>query len=154
MSARRLALIPAVALLVAGCSSGGPSAAAPSAESSAPPASEAAAPTRIEVTLSDQLRIEPASMTAPSGVPVTFVVTNAGATDHEFVLGDEAAQLEHEAEMAAGGMRHDEPNAISVKPGATKELTFTFAEPVESLAGCHFPGHYAAGMKAMISVTE
>lgn len=154
MSARRLALIPAVALLVAACSSGGSSTAAPSVESSAPPASKAAAQTRIEVTLNDQLRIQPASMTVPAGAPVTFVVTNAGAADHEFVLGDEATQSEHEAEMAAGGMRHDEPNAISVRPGETKELIFTFTEPGESLAGCHFPGHFDAGMKATITVTE
>ena len=38
-------------------------------------------------------------MTVPAGVPVTFVVTNSGTTDHEFYLGDEDAQAEHEKEM-------------------------------------------------------
>ncbi len=45
----------------------------------------------------------------------------------------------------AGGMAmpKDEPNAIGVEPGQTKELTFTFDEPGTTLAGCHVVGHYA-----------
>jgi uncharacterized cupredoxin-like copper-binding protein len=110
---------------------------------------------RIEVTLSDALKIEPAAMMVKAGVPVTFVVTNKGTVLHEFVLGDEAVQADHEAEMkAAGGMTmaKDEPNAIGVEPGQTKELTFTFDAPATSLAGCHVIGHYDAGMKAQITV--
>jgi uncharacterized cupredoxin-like copper-binding protein len=146
----RLALIPAAALLVAACSSGGATPAAPSAAASAAPS---AAATRIEVTLSDALTIEPASMTVRAGVPVTFVVTNSGASDHEFYLGDAAAQAEHEKEMAAmGGMTHDEPEGIAVKAGETKELTYTFAQAGQTLAGCHVVGHYGGGMKAAITV--
>lgn len=163
-----LALIPAAVLLVAACSSGGPTPTAPSAATasapsaataSAPSAATASAPpaaaTRIAVTLTDSLKIEPASMTVPAGVPVTFVVTNSGVTDHEFYLGDEAAQAEHEMEMAEmGGMSHDEPEGIAVKPGVTKELTYTFTEAGPTLAGCHVAGHYGGGMKAAITVEE
>lgn len=152
MIARRLALllVPGV-LLIAACSAGGGATAGPSASA----ASAASAPaTRIEVTLTDSLKIEPPTMTIPAGVPVTFVVTNSGATDHEFYLGDEAAQAEHEKEMASmGGMTHDEPEGIAVKPGDTKELTYTFAQAGETLAGCHVAGHYGGGMKAAITVT-
>jgi uncharacterized cupredoxin-like copper-binding protein len=148
----RLALVPAAALLVAACSSGGATPTASSAATSSAPSASAAA-TRIEVTLTDSLKIEPASMTVPAGVPVTFVVTNSGVTDHEFYLGDEAAQAEHEKEMAdMGGMTHDEPEGIAVKPGQTKELTYTFAEAGPTLAGCHVAGHYGGGMKAEITV--
>ncbi len=92
-------------------------------------------------------------MSVPAGSPVTFVVTNTGASDHEFYLGDEAAQAEHAEEMAdMGGMTHDEPEGIGVKPGETKELTYTFAEAGMTLAGCHVAGHYGAGMKAEITV--
>jgi uncharacterized cupredoxin-like copper-binding protein len=146
MRLSRLALIPVAALLVAACSSGGGATAAPSVSAS-PPA------TRVEVKLTDALKMEPAAMTVPAGVPVTFVVTNSGATDHEFYLGDEAAQVEHEQEMGAmGGMTHDEPEGIGLKPGETKELTFTFAAAGKVLAGCHEVGHYSAGMKAEITV--
>ena len=152
MNSRPLAFIPAVLLLVAACSSGGASS-SPSAGTSGAPASAAA--TRIEVSLADTLRIEPSPMTVPAGVPVTFVVTNTGAIEHEFFIGDEAAQADHEAEMLEmGGMSHDEPAGIALDPGETKELTYTFAEPGESLAGCHVVGHYGGGMKATIVVTE
>ena len=143
----RLALIPAAALLFAACSSGG-GAPAPASPSAASPT------TRIEVRLTDTLQMEPASMTVPARVPVTFVVTNVGVIDHEFYLGDEGAQAEHEGEMAMGGMTHDEPEGIGLKPGETKELTYTFAESGVMLAGCHVPGHYGGGMKAQITVGE
>lgn len=92
-------------------------------------------------------------MTVPIGVPVTFVVTNAGAIDHEFFVGDEDEQAEHEQEMAGmPGMSRDEPNGIGLKPGETKELTHTFASAGTTLVGCHVTGHYGAGMKAEITV--
>jgi uncharacterized cupredoxin-like copper-binding protein len=107
----------------------------------------------VQVKLTDGLNIEPAALAVPAGRPVTFVVTNVGAVDHEFYLGDEAAQAEHDKEMASmGGMLHDEPEGIAVKPGQTKELRYTFDAPGATLAGCHLPGHYAAGMKATITV--
>jgi uncharacterized cupredoxin-like copper-binding protein len=55
---------------------------------------------------------------------------------------------------AMGGMAHDEPEGIAVKPGETKELTYTFVEAGPTLAGCHVAGHYGAGMKADIAVEE
>jgi uncharacterized cupredoxin-like copper-binding protein len=141
----------ALALVVAGCSTGG---SAPGASSAGSPASSSPAGTRLDVSLTDALRIEPAAITVPAGVPVTFVVTNTGSTDHEFFLGDEAAQAAHEDEMAEGGMAHDEPDGITVSPGETRELTYTFADDGTTLAGCHLPGHYAGGMKAEITVED
>jgi len=147
-----LALIPAAALLVAACSSSSGSTPPASVVPSSMP-SVSAAPTRIEVKLTDALRMEPATMAVPVGVPVTFVVTNAASTDHEFYLGDENAQAKHEQEMAAmGGMRHDEPEGIGLKPGETKELTHIFDTAGKILAGCHVSGHFGAGMKAEITV--
>ena len=118
------------------------------------PSESASAAVSVVVTLTDALRIEPASMTVPVGVPVTFVVTNSGAIPHEFVVGDAASQDEHEATMQGmSTMSHDDPDAIGLAPGETKELTITFTEPGVLLAGCHIPGHYPAGMRATIKVT-
>ena len=110
---------------------------------------------RIVVTLTDAFRIEPCSMTVTAGVPVTFVVTNAGAIAHEFFVGDEAAQTAHDEEMLSmgGAPMHDEPDGIAVAAGETKELMHTFATPGQYLGGCHVPGHYPAGMKTLITVT-
>lgn len=162
MRPRSTSLIPSLALLLAACSAGTspsvpvtasatpvPSQASPSAAS--PERSVLA--TRVEVALNDALRIEPASMTVPAGVPVTFVVKNVRKIDHEFFLGDEQAQAEHEREMQEmGGMMHDEPMGIVVPAGARKELTVTFSTPGTILAGCHVAGHYLAGMKATIEI--
>lgn len=155
MRLSRLALLPVAALLIAACGSGtgsttAPSSAASASRTSGPSASAEA--TRIEVQLTDELKMDPPEMTIPAGVPVTFVVTNAGAIDHEFFLGDEAAQAEHEQEMQAGGMAHDEELGIGVDPGETKELTVTFPEAGSILAGCHVAGHYAGGMKANVEI--
>jgi uncharacterized cupredoxin-like copper-binding protein len=80
-------------------------------------------------------------------------VTNSGGTGHEFYVGDEEAQADHKREMQSmGGMTHDEPIGIAVDPGQTKELTMTFDQPGQTLAGCHVAGHYASGMRATITV--
>ena len=98
-------------------------------------------------------RIEPEAMRVPVGVPVTFVVTNVGAVPHEFVVGDEAFQQAHESTMqGTPAMTHDDASGIGLAPGETKELTLTFAEPGEVLAACHIPGHFPAGMCAVITV--
>ena len=169
----RLALIVLVSLVLAACSSAGatfpgavPSAATavPSAATAVPsaatspaesPSPAASASTRIEVALTDSMAIELDTKTFPVGVPVTFVVSNMGSADHEFYLGDEAAQVAHEAEMMANGaMGHDDPEGIAVAPGETKELTYTFTKAGMTLAGCHVAGHYAAGMMTQLTVTD
>jgi uncharacterized cupredoxin-like copper-binding protein len=147
----RLGALAAVTLLVAACAGGGGSPAPAATGTTASPGASAAL-TRIEVTLTDALTIEPAAMRVPAGQAVTFVVTNSGSIEHEFVLGDEELQAEHEEEMAEGHMGGDDDTAITVEPGATKELTTTFSEPGETLAGCHVEGHYPGGMKATITI--
>lgn len=143
MSRSALALVVAATLALGACS----------AAATAEPATPAPSPIVVKVRLSDALRIEPAAVTVPVGVPVTFVVENAGANPHEFVLGSEAEQQAHDAEMSEpGAMMHDHAYAVGVAPGTTKELTWTFTEVGETYAGCHYPGHYAAGMKATITV--
>jgi uncharacterized cupredoxin-like copper-binding protein len=155
-----------IILVVAACAgpSATPTAPPAAAPTDAPPTAAplTAAPTpspgalRIEVELTDALTIEPGQMTVPRGVPVRFVVTNSGALDHEFYLGDEQMQADHAQEMVdmGGMMAHDEENGIAVDPGETKELTYTFDAAGEWLAGCHVNGHYDAGMLATITNTD
>jgi uncharacterized cupredoxin-like copper-binding protein len=150
MHLARLAALATAAVLLAACSGGG-SASSSSAPDASAPVEASATATRVAVILSDRLTIEPAAMTVPVGQAVTFVVTNSGAIEHEFVLGDEEVQAEHASEMAGGHMDEDE-TAITVPPGETKELTTTFEAPGSTLAGCHVAGHYEAGMRATITI--
>lgn len=150
----RLALAPALVLIVAACSGSGATPSPPATAPAEPAVSPSAAAQTIDVKLTDALRMEPAELSVKAGQPVTFKLTNTGTVDHESHIGDEAAQAQEEENMQSGEMVMDTPEGISLKPGETKELTYTFAVPGATLAGCHVAGHYAGGMKATITVTE
>ena len=108
----------------------------------------------IEIETTDTLRFDPGALEVALGETITFRVTNNGLAAHDYTLGDQATQTEHGAMMAQmGGMTMpDEPNAVVLQVGETKELTWTFTVPGEVLIGCHQPGHYEAGMVATITV--
>ena len=116
------------------------------------PGQASAATRTIEVVADDPYQFDPVGLEVESGETVTFVVTNEGERDHEFVLGDLEYQESHGEKMAAGEMHH-EGNAVTVAPGATEELTWTFPSGGEVLYGCHVAGHYDAGMVGAISVS-
>lgn len=121
------------------------------------PADAGEASRTIEVAANDTLTFDPAEITVSAGEIVTFKVTNTGNLPHDFTLGDQETQDAHEAEMMEmmedGEMTtHDEPNAISLAVGETKEITWHFSEAGTVLFGCHVPGHYDAGMKGEVSV--
>lgn len=119
------------------------------------PADAASADRVIEIEALDAFAFDPSEITIETGETVTFRVTNTGAIPHDFTLGDEAVQDEHEAEMAEMGEEmemHDEPNLLALEPGETKEMTWHFTQAGEILIGCHQPGHYDAGMKATVTV--
>jgi Cu+-exporting ATPase len=94
-----------------------------------------------------------------AGETVAFVIANTGDLPHEFVIGDEAEQQEHEAEMAVeedgeAGHNEGQANSVDVPPGETVTLIYTFTEDEvgETLFGCHVPGHYAGGMYGTIEI--
>jgi uncharacterized cupredoxin-like copper-binding protein len=119
----------------------------------APAASDPTTVREVRVTMTDELRFEPDVVTVSAGETVRFVVHNAGASDHEFLIGDEAAQARFAAEMADGhGDTHVGEAGIALGPGETGEFAYAFDEPGELLIGCHEPGHYDGGMVARITV--
>jgi uncharacterized cupredoxin-like copper-binding protein len=100
---------------------------------------------------------EPSALEVKVGETIRFVVTNTGELDHDFTLGDAATEKAHRAEMAemaekGGEMQHDDPNAVVVKPGETKALTWKFTRAGRLEFDCDVPGHYEAGMAGTISV--
>jgi uncharacterized cupredoxin-like copper-binding protein len=172
---RFLAALLPVAILVVACSDGAarpsssntpPSPAVPSPTTAAgsavasSPAAASVTPSAIAlagdvpITMTDAMRFEPDPITVKAGVPITFIVRNAGLIVHEFVVGTEAEQADHAAQMATGHMAHGHHNALSVEPGDTSSLTMIFASAGPIVIGCHEAGHYDAGMRAMLSVVE
>jgi uncharacterized cupredoxin-like copper-binding protein len=121
------------------------------------------------VVMNDHFRYRPSAIMVRAGRRVTFAVTNAGKLPHEFILGDRATHLAHERQMqeaapTAGGHAHVHSHtpaahaghptsgALTVPPGETRRLTWTFHDPGIVLYGCHVLGHWAAGMRGTIVV--
>ena len=106
------------------------------------------------------IEFEPDRVTVAQGETVAFRFINRGQLTHDAFIGDEDEQEEHEAEARAadedggGHAAHEEGggSAITVEPGKSGELTYTFDEPGETLIGCHEPGHYEDGMKVAVTV--
>ena len=118
----------------------------------------AGAPSRtIDVDMVD-IAFEPKTLSVQRGERIEFVFHNKGTIAHDAFIGDTAAQADHEKEMhegkdgsMAGGHRMGE-TAITVDPGKTGSLTYTFDQPGTLEIGCHQVGHYAAGMKVAVTV--
>ncbi len=111
----------------------------------------------IEIDANDNLTFDASEITVSAAETITFRITNTGNITHDFTLGDQEAQDEHEAEMSemmenGETMSHDEPNAAVLGAGETKELTWRFSEAGTVLIGCHQPGHYAAGMTGAVTI--
>lgn len=79
----------------------------------------------------------------------TTMTTEAAGAAHR--RGGDTVEL-----VAAQVRRHPGmglPNLVSVEPGRTGELTFSFASPGDLLIGCHEAGHYESGMYAKLIVS-
>ena len=112
-----------------------------------------------EVTIAMQdISFDPTVIDVTAGETIHFVFTNTGKIRHEAVIGDLDRQSEHEMEMMASmapnasHMEMAEEGEISLDPGATGTLAFTFDQAGTFYIGCHEPGHYAAGMVATVNV--
>jgi plastocyanin len=104
----------------------------------------------ITVAANDALRFDPATITAEPGETITFVVTNTGTIDHEFMIGDEEYQSGHGGGDGHGDHAHGEGAGSHVKPGETVRVTYTMPDQPPTYV-CHVDDHDAAGMKGTIA---
>jgi len=144
--------VVALLTLISACGSGAPQAGPVDSGALTPDAAG-----NVALQMQD-IKFDTTTLTVDAGRTVEFHFTNTGKVPHDAFIGDAAAQADHEKEMAAmagmPGMSHsaDEP-AVTVAPGTTATLTYTFDTPGTYEIGCHQPGHYAAGMKITVTVT-
>jgi uncharacterized cupredoxin-like copper-binding protein len=135
MDARRIAAVALLAglpLVAAACSGAGP---APAGGGGAGERA-AAAPASISVALQD-FAIEPATLQAPAGAPLTFEVHNAGATPHTFAV------------VAAGTTQE----TAAIAPGEHATLSLPPLEAGSYDVLCTVPGHDTLGTTANLEVT-
>ena len=112
----------------------------------------------VEIDMVDTA-FEPDELQVTEGETIRFVFANTGEVDHDAFVGDADAQADHEAEMRdaedeghGGGHGDESEDAITVEPGDTGELTYTFDDTGTMQIGCHQPGHYEDGMKIDVEV--
>ena len=94
---------------------------------------------------------EPASVTVPVGVPVTFVITNSDPIDHEWIVGDAATHERHRT--GTEPVHGARPTEVSIPARSEKRTTVTFAASGSQQFICHLPGHEAYGMVGTVTVT-
>ena len=112
----------------------------------------------VVIEVDDSRRIEPANWQARQGEALRLIVVNTGQTTHELVVGPARDIAAHANSMSESGSgKHDHGNAIAIKavsvePGKTATLLYTFDEPGEWAMACFEPGHYEGGMKGTVEV--
>ncbi len=111
----------------------------------------------IEVRMDDQMRFTPSEIEVRAGETIRFVVHNTGRTAHEMVLGSDAEIREHAQAMQQGQNHHDDHGsgaAITVAAGHKGELVVKFDQAATLQMACLIPGHYEAGMRGTVKVSE
>jgi uncharacterized cupredoxin-like copper-binding protein len=105
--------------------------------------------------MQDTMRFVPATLRVKQGETIRLLVRNTGAVAHELVLGNiKDLQAHAKAMQKFPDMEHEEPNMLSLAPGAQGELLWHFTSAMTVDFACLRPGHYEAGMKGKINVTK
>jgi uncharacterized cupredoxin-like copper-binding protein len=108
-----------------------------------------AGPVTVEIHIRYS-HFEPATVSVPSGRPVTFVIINDDPIDHEWIVGDAAL---HERHRTGTEARHDaRPTEVTIDAMSTRRTTITFSDAVPLQYICHLPGHERYGMTGTLVV--
>lgn len=94
---------------------------------------------------------QPASLTVPVGVAVTFVLHNDDPIDHEWIVGTAAVHAFHRTsdELLHSGLSTE----VSIPAMSTVTTTITFRTADRLQYICHLPGHEAYGMTGWLTIT-
>jgi uncharacterized cupredoxin-like copper-binding protein len=110
----------------------------------------------VEVTATDEggrMTFAPARLDVAKGEQVRFNVRNAGALEHEFVIGDRSENAEHARMMAEmPDMKHSDPNAVTIPAGHSASLVWRFSKAGVFEFACLIAGHYESGMHGVVIV--
>ena len=108
----------------------------------------------VQVTLSEY-KITSSVTTFAPGTPYHFVVTNNGKAAHELMIMPMGMNMQ--------GMSMDDMHKVAlhmidnVAPGETQAFDYTFTSSMMGQTfefACHLPGHYEAGMRLPMMVSQ
>jgi len=106
----------------------------------------------IKVEASDKMRFSHEPFNIKDGETIKFIVSNKGAIPHEFSIGTKDEHESHGKMMMANPNMHHGPGgaSITIKPGTTESLIWSFEKAWKVEAACNIPGHYQAGMRSPV----
>lgn len=116
-------------------------------------------PRKVDLTMTEQGTFEPASLEVGRGETVVFRIRNASNEAHEAYIGTDQEQRLHATVHSArsGDEQSDTTHfgaGVHIAPFGTGEAAFKFDTGDEWVIGCHYPGHYDAGMRTVVTVTD
>ena len=119
------------------------------------PGQAAQATRTVKVDMIDAMRFVPDRIAVRRGETVRFVVRNQGQLKHEFVLGTLAEHKEHYEQMKRfPEMEHQDANMITLPAGGRGEVVWRFTRAGTVHIACLQVGHYDAGMKGQVQVSD
>jgi len=111
----------------------------------------------ISVSMQDTMRFifDPGLDELKNGETIEFDVKNEGQIQHEFSIGNAEDQISHAAMMKKmPDMKHNDPNTVSLAPGESAKLSWKFMGKDMVVFACNIPGHFEAGMKQVLTISE
>lgn len=116
------------------------------------PGQESEVDRTVKVEANDNMRFIHDPLLVSDGETIKFVITNTGAIAHEFSIGTKDEHKAHGKMMMANPEMHHGPGgaSITVAPGETETLIWSFAKAGKVEAACNMPGHYQAGMHSPV----
>ena len=90
------------------------------------------------------------------GETVKFLITSRSSIPHEFVIASHPEHVEHRKTMQemSDMKMDDEPNAVTIEPGETKELIWSFGTDPNVEFSCDILGHAEQGMTGKFRVVK
>jgi len=136
-----VALAAAVTLPLSACGGG----------SGGPPSGSVTSTSSADISIDGtEFAFAPADVSMKVGQTVNVTFDNKGVVDHEWAVLKEGTQIKDEADFAES-MVLFEVEAIPAGTSATQTITFEKAGRYQII--CALPGHFAAGMNGILTVS-
>jgi uncharacterized cupredoxin-like copper-binding protein len=112
----------------------------------------------VEITMREgdgEMTFAPAEIEVRKGEQIRFVLKNQGERDHDFILDSFEGNAKHKIAMEKDPeMEHGAPNVTRTTTKNSSELLWRFTTAGAFEFACLHPGHYDAGMKGVVLVSD